>query len=96
MSRTIKLDSQKTKLSQYQRNSSYASEFLNVRGMNLEKLREINQRAQEIARLSGSGLQGSGLETYTAEIDQLIDEVLNRLNSRPPREIFVCRKRIET
>ena len=30
MSRTIQLDSQKGRLSQYHRNSSYASEFLNA------------------------------------------------------------------
>jgi len=81
MSRTILLDSQKSRLSQYQRNASYASEFLNAGNMNLEKLREINQRAQEIARVAGSGLNGSGVETYSLELDQLIDETLNRLNS---------------
>ena len=53
MSRTIQLDSQKSRLSQYQRNASYASEFINAGQMNLEKLREINQRAQEIARIAG-------------------------------------------
>ena len=82
MSRTIQLDSQKSRLSQYQRNSSYASEFINAGQMNLEKLREINQRAQEIARIAGGGLNGSGIETYSLEIDQLIDEALNRINSR--------------
>ncbi len=81
MSRTIRLDSQKSRLSQYQRNASYASEFLNAGNMNLEKLRQINQRAQEIARVAGSGLNGSGVETYSLELDQLIDETLNRLNS---------------
>ena len=81
MSRTILLDSQKSRLSQYQRNASYASEFINAGNMNLEKLREINQRAQEIARVAGSGLNGSGVETYSLELDQLIDETLNRLNS---------------
>lgn len=82
MSRTIQLDSQKSRLSQYQRNASYASEFINAGQMNLEKLREINQRAQEIARLAGGGLNGSGIETYSLELDQLIDEALNRINSR--------------
>ena len=82
MSRTIKLDSQKNKLSQYQRNATYASEFLNTGQLNLEKLREINQRAQEIARLAGGGLNGAAIETYGIELDQLIDETLNRVNSR--------------
>jgi flagellin-like hook-associated protein FlgL len=81
MSRTIRLDSQKSRLSQYQRNASYASEFLNAGHLNLEKLHEINQRAQEIARVAGGGLSGSGIDTYSLELDQLIDETLNRLNS---------------
>lgn len=81
MSRTIQLDSQKSRLTQYQRNASYASEFLNAGQMNLEKLREINQRAQEIARIAGGGLNGSGIDTYALELDQLIDETLNRINS---------------
>jgi len=82
MSRTIQLDSQKGKLSQYHRNASYASEFLNSGQMNLEKLREINQRAQEIARVAGSNINGSGIESYAYEVDQLIEESLNRINSR--------------
>ncbi|MEL0098745.1 MAG: hypothetical protein VW907_04245, partial [Opitutae bacterium] len=82
MSRTIQLDSQKSRLSQYQRNASYASEFINAGQMNLEKLREINQRAQEIARVAGGGLNGSGIDTYSLELDQLIDETLNRINAR--------------
>ncbi|HAF58121.1 MAG TPA: hypothetical protein DCL00_00880, partial [Opitutae bacterium] len=82
MSRTIQLDSQKSRLSQYQRNASYASEFINAGQMNLEKLREINQRAQEIARIAGGGLNNAGIDTYSLELDQLIDETLNRINSR--------------
>ena len=50
--------------------------------MNLEKLREINQRAQEIARIAGGGLNNAGIDTYSLELDQLIDETLNRINSR--------------
>ena len=60
----------------------HASEFLNTGQLNLEKLREINQRAQEIARLAGGGLNGAAIETYGIELDQLIDETLNRVNSR--------------
>ena len=81
MGRVIQLDSQKSKLSQYQRNASYATEYLNAGQMNLDKLREINQRAQEISRLAGSNLNGSGIGVYAKEIDQLIEEALNRLNS---------------
>ena len=38
MSRVIQLDSTKSKLAQYQRNSSYATEFINAGHLNLEKL----------------------------------------------------------
>ena len=81
MSRVIKLDAEKGKLAQYQRNASYATEFLNAGHLNLEKLREVNQRAQEVARLSGSNLNGPAIETYGYEIDELIEEALNRINA---------------
>jgi flagellin-like hook-associated protein FlgL len=81
MSRVIQLDSTKSRLAQYQRNSSYATEFINAGHLNLEKLRDINQRAQEIARLSGSNLNGPAVEAYGLEIDQLIEESINRVNS---------------
>ena len=81
MGRVIQLDSQKSKLAQYQRNSSYATEFINAGHLNLEKLREINQRAQEVSRLAGSNLNGPAVEAYSLEIDQLIEEALNRVNS---------------
>jgi flagellin-like hook-associated protein FlgL len=81
MSRVIQLDSTKSRLAQYQRNASYATEFINSGHLNLEKLREINQRAQEIARLAGSNLNGPAVEAYGLEIDQLIEEALNRVNA---------------
>lgn len=81
MSRVIQLDSTKSKLAQYQRNASYATEFINAGHLNLEKLRDINQRAQEVARLAGSNLNGPAVEAYGLEIDQLIEEALNRVNA---------------
>jgi len=81
MSRVIKLDAEKGKLAQYQRNASYATEFLNAGHLNLEKLGEITQRAQEISRLSGSNLNGPALEAYGYEVNELIEEALNRINA---------------
>ena len=81
MGRVIKLDTEKNSLSQYQRNASYATEFLNASHLNLDKLREVSVRAQEIARVAGSGLTESAMETYGFEVEQLIEEALNRVNS---------------
>ena len=49
--------------------------------MNLDKLRELNQRGQEIARTAGSSLNGPAMETYGYELNELIEEALNRVNS---------------
>ena len=49
--RLIQSDALKAKLAQYQRNASYASEFLNAGQLNLDNLQKLNQRAQEISRL---------------------------------------------
>ena len=68
-------------MTQYQRNASYADEFLNAGHLNLDKLTELNQRAQEIARSAGSSLNGPAMETYGHEINQLIEEALNRINA---------------
>jgi flagellin-like hook-associated protein FlgL len=81
MGRLIELDTEKSVLTQYQRNASYATEYLNAGHLNLDKLREVAARAQEIARVSGSGLSGPAMETYGFEVDQLIEEALNRINA---------------
>ena len=81
LGRVIRLETQKGQLTQYQRNASYAEEFLNAGQLNLDKLTELNQRAQEIARSAGSSLNGPAMETYGHEINQLIEEALNRINA---------------
>ena len=81
LGRVIKIDTEKGRLAQFQRNASYASEFLNAGHLNLDNLREVNQRAQEISRVAGSSLNGPAMETYGNEINQLIEEALNRINS---------------
>ena len=42
LGRVISLDTEKGKLAQYQRNASYASEFLNAGHLNLDNLRELD------------------------------------------------------
>ena len=81
LGRVIQLETQKGQLTQYQRNASYAKEYLDSGYLNLDKLRELNQRGQEIARTAGSSLNGPAMETYGFELDQLIEEALNRVNS---------------
>ncbi len=81
LGRVIRLETQKGQLTQYQRNASYADEFLNAGHLNLDKLTELNQRAQEISRSAGSSLNGPAMETYSHEINQLIEEALNRINA---------------
>ena len=80
--RLIQSDALKAKLAQYQRNASYASEFLNAGQLNLDNLQKLNQRAQEISRVAGSQINQSAAETYGHEIDQLVEEALNRINAR--------------
>ena len=81
LGRVIQLETQKSQLTQYQRNASYAKEYLDAGYLNLDKLVELNQRGQEIARTAGSSLNGPAMETYGHEINQLIEEALNRVNS---------------
>ena len=81
LGRVLRLETQKGQLTQYQRNASYADEFLNAGHLNLDKLTELNQRAQEISRSAGSSLNGPAMETYSHEINQLIEEALNRINA---------------
>ena len=80
--RLIQTDALKAKLAQYQRNASYASEFLNAGHLNLDHLQKLNQRAQEISRVAGSQINKSAAETYGHEIEQLVEEALNRINAR--------------
>ena len=77
----INLESEKSKLSQYKRNSSQAKEFLNAGHLNLDHLRQLNQRGIEIARVAGTELNQSAAETYGHEISELVEEALNRINA---------------
>ena len=79
--RLINLESEKSNISQYKRNSSQAKEFLNAGHLNLDHLRQLNQRALEIARVAGTELNQSAAETYGHEINELVEEALNRVNS---------------
>ena len=49
--------------------------------MNLDHLRQLNQRALEIARVAGTELNKSAAETYGHEINELVEEALNHINS---------------
>ncbi len=82
MGRVITLDTEKSTLSQYQRNASYASEFLNAGHLNLDHFHKLNTRGQEIVRLAGTGLNATANETYAYEINELVEEALNRLNAK--------------
>ena len=79
--RLIRLEGDKSNLSQYKRNSSQAKEFLSAGHLNLDHLRQLNQRALEIARVAGTELNKSAAETYGHEINELVEEALNRINS---------------
>lgn len=79
--RLINLESEKSNISQYKRNSSQAREFLNAGHLNIDHLRQLNQRALEIARVAGTELNQSAAETYGHEINELVEEALNRVNS---------------
>ena len=89
MGRVIQLDTDKAKLAQYQRNASYATEFINAGHINLDKLRELNIRAQEIARVAGNNLSEPAIDGYSVETNQLIEEALIRINaSQRGRSLF--------
>ena len=79
--RVIKLDLEKGQLAQYQRNASYATEFVNAGHSNLDNLRELNVRAQEIARMAGNSLSEPAVEGFALEANQLVEEALNRINA---------------
>ena len=51
LGRVIQLETQKGQLTQYQRNASYAKEYLDAGHLNLDKLRELNQRGRKLLEL---------------------------------------------
>ena len=63
--------------------------------LNLDKLTELNQRAQEIARSAGFGLNGPAMETYGHEINQLIEEALNRINATHRKQALFGRFKLK-
>ena len=53
--------------------------ILSINSINLQQL---NQRAQEISRVAGSQINQSAAEAYGHEIEQLVEEALNRINAQ--------------
>jgi flagellin-like hook-associated protein FlgL len=81
MGRLVRMETEKSSLVQYQRNSSYANEYLDASHLNLDKLRELSVRSQELARTSGAGQFLVAQETNAHEVNQILEEALNRINS---------------
>ena len=77
----VRMETEKNTLVQYQRNASYATEYLNASHLNLDKLRELGIRSQELARTSGSGLNYVAMETNAQEMNQLLEEAVTRINA---------------
>ncbi len=81
MGRLIRMETEKGSMVQYQRNSSYAKEYLDASYLNLDKLRELGIRSQELARTSGSGVNHVAMETNAMEVNQLLEEAFSRANA---------------
>ena len=79
--RVVKLESDKRNLIQLNRNAGVAEDLINVSTMNMEKLQDINVRGQEIARIASSGVNATGNTMYLEEVNQLIEEAVNRANA---------------
>lgn len=79
--RVVKLESEKRELIQYKRNNGHAEDIINASILNLEKLQEINVRAMEIARIGASGVNQNSYSAYVEEVDQLLEEAINRANA---------------
>lgn len=79
--RVTKLESEKRELIQYRRNNGHAEDIINASILNLEKLQELNVRAMEIARIGASGVNQNSYSAYVEEVDQLLEEAVNRSNA---------------
>ena len=70
-------------LEQFNQNVSLARETLNTSAASLEDGSSVMQRVRELATQAANGtLSGSDRESISAEVDQLLDQMLGIANSR--------------
>ena len=83
-------------LEQFNQNVSLARETLNTSAASLEDGSSVMQRVRELATQAANGtLSGSDRESISAEVDQLLDQMLGIANSRRgERYRNVCRCRL--
>lgn len=81
MSRVLRLETDKREMVQYRRNAGHALDVANASFSALQKMAQLNNRAQEIARLTSSGLNPNAFATYAKEVGQIREEALVRSNS---------------
>jgi len=76
MSRIIQSQSDKRELVQFRRNHNRADGILNITFNNIDSVRDINVRAQEIAALAGGITSDDDLKLYSVNINELLEQAV--------------------
>jgi flagellar hook-associated protein 3 FlgL len=80
--RLITLQTENQQLAQFQQNASHALEISQASTAALQQIKKISDRASEIATLGASTQSDSSAQSYSTEINQLIEQAVQLANSR--------------
>ncbi|PTX90928.1 flagellar hook-associated protein FlgL [Opitutus sp. ER46] len=80
--RTLNLQSEQRKITQYASNATRALELSQATFSGLNAIKTVSDRASEIATLGSGALSSSQSQAYATEVNQLIEQTLELANSR--------------
>ena len=82
MSRILKLAAQKQEMQQFSRNQGRATQISQSVFTSLSGLKTISDRAGELAVLGGSALNAGSSAGYEAELNQMIEQAVQGVNTK--------------
>jgi flagellar hook-associated protein 3 FlgL len=82
MGRILNLNAEKSQLSQYQNNASYALDLSNATVASLREIKKLSDRAGEIATLGTGAITTQSFDAYAAEVNQLIEQGIQQANTQ--------------
>jgi flagellar hook-associated protein 3 FlgL len=82
MARVLGLNSESRALGQFVSNTAHALELSRATYSGLQQIKKVSDRATEIGTLGTGAQNAEALQAYAAELDQLIEQVVQLANSK--------------
>lgn len=94
--RVLDLQSEQRKIAQFQNNAARALEISQASFSGLQAIKQVSDRAGEIATLGSGSFNPSQLQAYGSEVNQLIEQTLQSANSKFGTDYLYAGTKLDT